>query len=100
MNYKTVFNISVLVFIVMLQNACVFIPQTATTTSYNNKSCSTVTSEWDIKMIPFDGPGFQCGDEACVAVFIAVPVVTAVVSFPIVAIGNAINFVEKQFRCN
>lgn len=89
-----------LVLIVSSLNACAFIPRTETTTSYNGTACSTVTSEWYIDVIAFDDPGFHCDDEICAQIILAVPVVTAVVSLSIVAIGSVVNFTEKQFRCN
>ena len=99
MNRKTVLHISLLVLIITMLDGCAFIPKTIPTTTHNKITCSTVTTEWGVTVIPFDGPGFYCHDEACAMVIVAIPLVTAAVTLPIVLIGNSIHFLEKQLRC-
>ncbi len=98
MNYKTIIKTSLLVLIISSLNACAFIPKTVKATAKEKMACDTITSEWDLDVVTFSGT--DCYDEGCVAVFAAVPIVTAAISLPIVLIGNSIHFVEKQLRCN
>jgi len=101
MKCKFFLKVSVTSLLLITLNACAFIPKTITTTTHNSKPCTTVTSEWTIEVVTFDSGGIDCGhSEGCAMVILAVPLVTAAVSFPIVIIGSIVNSVEKQFRCD
>lgn len=80
--------------------ACAFIPKTVSEPKYSESSCSTITSEWDIEVIAINDSGFACHDEACAIAIVAIPIITAAVTIPLVIVGNTINFVEKQFSCD
>ncbi len=100
MNFKQLRNVILLVFIVSLLNACAFIPKTIPVTTTEQSTCDMATSEWDLDVVALGGVNSHCDSEGCLAVLVAVPVVTFAVSLPIVAVGNAIHFIERQFRCN
>ncbi len=100
MNYKTIIKTSLLVFIIISLNACAFIPKTIKASTKEKMACDMVTSEWDIEVVALGDFNNGCHNEACVGVYAAVPIVTAVISLPIVLIGNSIHFVEKQLRCH
>lgn len=97
---KAILKIIVLCIIVLIAPSCAFIPQTVTTTKHNNKACTTASSEWVIKVVTFSDSNLRCDDNACLMLITGVPVVTAVLSLPVVVIGNVINYVEKVIRCD
>ncbi len=100
MNIKQCRNVILLVFMVSVLNACAFIPKTITATKSEQSTCDMATSEWDLDVVALFDSNSHCDSEGCLAVLVAVPVVTFAVSLPIVAIGNSIHFIERQFRCN
>lgn len=100
MKNNTFLNTGLLLFIVTMMNACAFIPTTVPEPAYSQPSCETVTSELDIEVITFNGSGFHCQNEGCAAAFVALPIITAAVTLPLVAIGNTVNYIERQFRCD
>ncbi|VAX00762.1 hypothetical protein MNBD_GAMMA22-881 [hydrothermal vent metagenome] len=100
MNYKSLIKISLLIFIITSLNACAFVPKTVKATSHETMSCGMVTSAWELDVVAVGGLGANCYNEACIVVFGAVPIITAVISLPIVLIGNSIHYAEKQLRCD
>ncbi|MFV2061348.1 MAG: hypothetical protein ACC653_11745 [Gammaproteobacteria bacterium] len=100
MNIKTIYNISLLLIVLILFTGCAFTPKTIPGSTQPTASCDLSTSEWTIDVTPIDITGAHCHSEACAMVIVAVPLVTAVISLPIVLIGNSIHIIEEQLSCN
>lgn len=100
MNYKLGLN---LVFIILLTSnivSCAFVPKTVSRSATNKPYCKMSTRDWEVEVIPIDFSGNYCFDELCAAVILAVPIVTAAFTLPIVIIGDSIHYIEEKIRCN
>jgi hypothetical protein len=99
MKFRTILNVIVLVLLISQLNACIVVPKTVPSTGYKGTVCETVSAEWDLELVGIGGSVHNC-TEGCLLALAAAPVVSIIVSAPIVLVGNSINYIEKQIRCN
>lgn len=90
-------EVSLLVSLALTLSACVVVPKIDQEET-NSSACKTYTRSMKLDVV-VTNPG-SCGDEYCLAAYLAVFAGSAIISGSIVLTGNTVHWLEYQGTCS